>query len=772
MLNAFWWVLTAEAIGLATFPLAYYLFPRLTDRGYTLSKPLGILLIGYASWILSVLHILPSVRLSLIALLLVLGGISGWYAWGHRRELWRFVLRERKAIIAGEIIFLVIFVGWTIYRAYDPAIEHTEQPMDFAFLNASIESRVGPPEDPWLRGESVSYYYFGYWMMGAIAELTGIASNIAYNLSLALIPALAAIGIFGLVYNLVRSVAVRWRNALLGGVAAVVLLGVAANLEGGLEYMRANGAGSQQFWDWVAVDGLDGPNANPSESWRPEEFWWWFRATRVINTFEDGQSIDYTIEEFPFFSFMLGNLHPHVMSIPFLILFLGLLWNFYRSPMPNWSRPDVRSLVFILAMGLALGGLAFTNMWDLPVFAALFLGVAGLKTYAVRGGGLWTLAKGVVPTGAAVIGLVFLLFLPYYLTLAGSVTGIEPVAAATTRPIHLFIVWGLYLVVVVPFIVTAFWRISAPREWARPAIFSALLVLLPYGAWAFLHLEDGGTTDDLLGRFLRVLPLALLIGVALYTALAVARERGRDGLAFALVLSALGLLLIMGPELLFVGDVFSNRMNTVFKLYYQAWILLAAASGFAIYYWRFLRDTLTGWTRPLTFLWAGVFVVLLAGSLYYPATAAATKGAPFDDATLDGLTFLARTRLAEYEAIKFVKDNVDGDAAIVEAVGEWFDAGLISRSTGVPTVLNWPFHELQWRGSTTKFDGREQDVARIYQTETAEEARNLLAKYDVEYVYVGPRERAKYGSGGLSKFPSFAETVFSRDDVVIYRVRQ
>ena len=771
MLNAFWWLITAEAIGLAAFPLAYFLFPRLRDRGYSVSKPLGILVIGFASWMLSLLHIVPSVRLSIVALLLVMGALSGWYVWRRRQEFKDFVVRERRAIIAAEAVFLVFFVGWLIYRAYDPAIDHTEQPMDFAFLNASIESRVGAPEDPWLRGETVSYYYFGYWMMGTVSQLTGIASNISYNLSLALIPAMAAMGIFGLVSNMVRADVVRWRYAVLGGVAAVVLMGVVANLEGVLELMRANAIGSQGFWDWVRIDGLEGPIDEPTDSWMPQEFWWWFRATRVINTFDGGQGIDYTIQEFPFFSFMLGDLHPHVMSIPFAVLFLAFSWNFFRSPVHVWRRRDLQGYASILAMSLALGGLAFTNMWDLPTFAALFLGVAFLKTYREHGGGVLTLMKGVIPIGAVVIGLAFLLFLPYYISFSSSVTGIEPVVVATTRPIHLLIVWALFLVVIAPFIIGVFWQTTVRNDWRRLTVISLLVGFVPYVVWAFLHLQDGGTTDDLGGRFFHVLPFALLISVAVYSALWLLKEQGLSGKLFAVVLSALGLMLIMGTELLFVGDSFGTRMNTVFKLYYQAWILLAVASGFGIYYWSSLREALAGWKRSMTTLWAGVFVVLLVGSLYYPLAAPASKGEPFDgDATLDGLAFVAQSTPAEYEAIKFVREKVDSDSAIVEAVGEWFDAGLISRSTGVPTVFNWPGHERQWRGSTGKLEGREQDVARIYQSKSVEEAKNLLAKYDVEYVYVGPRERQKYGLEGLSKFSAFMDEVFSAEGVVIYRL--
>ena len=63
-------------------------------------------------------------------------------------------------------------------------------------------------------------------------------------------------------------------------------------------------------------------------------------------------------------------------------------------------------------------------------------------------------------------------------------------------------------------------------------------------------------------------------------------------------------------------------------------------------------------------------------------------------------------------------------------------------------------------------------MARIYQTLDAVETQNLLDKYDVDYVYVSRRERDKYGTEGLDKFPTFMDQVFQRDDVTIYRIRE
>ena len=792
-----WWLITVEAIGLAAFPLTYYLLKRLPDRGFSVSKPLGILILGYAAWILGVLHLVPSVRLSLIAILLVMAAVSASIVVKKRAELRAFIRAERRTLILAEAIFLVFLVGWAVFRAYDPAIDHTEQPMDFAFLNASIESSMGQPEDPWLRGEPISYYYFGYWMMGGVSELSGVPSNFSYNLSLALIPAMAAMGVFGLVVAMVRSERARWGYAAAGGIVAGIVLGVAGNLEGVLEFMRANAIGGQGFYDWLSIDGLSGPVDSPSDSWVPQDFWWWFRATRVINTFEAGQGIDYTIQEFPFFSFMLGDLHPHVMAIPFALLFASFCWNFFNLRDSELSGRSLYTYATVGAMALSLGALAFTNLWDGPTYSALLIGLVALKAFSadyedislprwlIRGYEsslrvrsqvalvLFFLRFGLFPT--LVIGLAFVLFLPYYLSFASSVSGIAAVTTPTRYP-HLLLVWGVPLVLVGPFVVAAFWETRVRPDWRRTALYSLSIGFLPYLVWLVVRLQTVGYSESPVGRLVHIFPLAVLISMSAWSAISLARERGSNARAFALLLATLGLLLIMGPELLYVDDFFgppSERMNTVFKLYYQAWVLLAGAAGFSIYYWLSARGLAVGWKRSMSTVWAAGAIVLLVASLYYPAAAGASKSNFFSgEPSLDGLDYVRSSRSAEYTAIQFVRDNVEPGAGIVEAVGEWSDAGLISRSTGVSTVFNWPGHQIQWRGSSEALDGRERDVARIYETDDPLEARNLLAKYDVEYVYVGPRERSKHGAMALENFEDLLDTVFRQDDVTIYRVRK
>ena len=814
MLDALRWLITVELIGLAAFPLAFYLLPRLADRGFTLSKPLGILLVSYLFWVLGLAHI-PTVQPIAIALVLLVAAASAYIAYRNFDDLRDFIIREWRTLVIAEAIFLVFFISWTLFRSYDPFINHTEQPMDLALLSASINSQVGHPEDPWLRGEPVSYYYFGYWMMGALSQISAIQSHISYNLALALIPAMSAMGIFGIVFNMVRmdkarsSVAgtdsmstvrasvsaaladsTHRKLAIIAGIAAALFLVIVANLEGVLEFMRLNGMGSQGFYDWIRINDLPGPIDMPPQSWTPPDFWWWFHASRVINTFDGVHFIDNTIQEFPFFSFLLGDMHPHVMSIPFIALFIGIALNIYRLPSDFWRNyRSVYPYAIVLTAALVLGGLGFNNLWDMPTFAALLIGILALKAYREGSDIPQSIALAFFPIGLSILALAALMYSPYLLDINAGVNGIG-VVITHTRAIHMFIVWGLFLTAITPFLLATFWQTTVQRDWAAQTLTAGALAFAPWLLWTLAYLPSDGSIEEVISRFIGILPLTALVAIGVYNALYLARQENEGGRLFATILAVLGLGLIIGSEFLFIRDFFNNRGNTVFKLYYQAWILLAAASAFAVYYWLSTIQSRTGWRATFSYVWAAAFVLLLIGSLYYPLAAAKTKpDTPYAGPTLDGLSFVQQNRPAEYDAISWLKQNAPPDAAIVEAVGEWSDWGLVSRSTGLPTIVNWLGHQKQWRGGWEKFDANKPDVSRalrdkyfddrtaeverIYTTLDPAEAQVILYKYDIDYVYIGQRERDKYGIEGIPKFDAIADLVFTdpNGESAIYRVR-
>ena len=235
MMAALLWLLPLELLGLLAFPVTYRVFSRLPDRGWTLAKPLGLLLLSYVVWLIGLSHTIPNSRWSVLLALLALTGLAVWASLSQWPNLKRFVREHWGTIALSEALFIGVFALWVLYRAYVPEIAHTEQPMDLSFLNSVVVSPHYPPNDPWLSGLPVSYYYFGYLMVGTLTLLTGLATSVAYNLGLATTAALSAVAAFGVVYNLVRLTRGSATGAAVAGLSTAFLLLVASNLEGTLE---------------------------------------------------------------------------------------------------------------------------------------------------------------------------------------------------------------------------------------------------------------------------------------------------------------------------------------------------------------------------------------------------------------------------------------------------------------------------------------------------------------------------------------------------------
>ena len=808
MVDALVWLLTIELLGLVALPLAFLLFHRLPDRGYTLAKPLALVLFPFVLWILGLTHLIPNTRFTIIGILVLGTAVSVWVLNRYKDQLAVFVRAEWRTLLVAEGVFLAFLLLWLGIASGSPAINHTEKLMDFGFVNAILQSRFFPPEDPWLAGHSISYYYFGHFIMAFLIKLTGISSGVGYNLAVTLVPALVAMGAFGLIYNLVRLSGAGRAAALGFGLMAPALVVLIGNLEGTLEFVHAQGWGSSGFWSWVGIDGLEGGAARTADGvWKwvgvggvgggaagsagafPDDYLWWWNATRVINTFADGQSLDYTITEFPFFSFVLGDLHAHVMSLPFMILVLSLGLNLFLSPAKLGLRWLVRHPLEAGALALFLGSLAFINAWDFPLMVAILLALVLAKSYGQEGGNLQLALRNTVFLLGPVVLLAVVLFLPFYWTLGGQASGILPLQDQSTRPFLFSIVIGLLFLLGLSFLLRQLSGLVRPDPGQAPAALAAIMVpLAPFLVWAAIVLVSTAVTDGpaqavtrVGGRFLWVLPGLAMVGLAGFSA-AQRLLLGRDPLiAFPLLLLAVAVLLLVGAELFYVADLFGGafrRMNTVFKVYYQAWLLLALVGAYALYYWHRQRPGRGLAPRLGHYSWILVVGLLATASLYYSVGAGLDRagllrqGSTLEDNTLDGLAFLRGSGSGEYAAIQWLRDQAPR-GRIVEAVGDdYSDYGRISAGTGLPTVLGWKGHERQWRGSSRPFHGREEDVAQIYRTDDPMEALRLLQDYDVRYVYVGSRERASYGEAGMEKFDDFLRTAFTAQGVTIYEMAE
>ena len=398
----FWLLL--QLFGLIALPLAWRLFGFLPDRGYAFAKALGLLGAGYLLWLGASFGLLRNTSGGIVLAMLMFAGLglwlgrAGWMKDGEGKRPMLAGLRQRRGyILAAEGLFLLALIAWAVFRSYNPDIAGTEKPMEFAFLNGILNSPQFPPHDPWLAGYGISYYYFGYVQLNALVQLSGVAPSIAFNLGLASIFALTLLGAFGLVYNLVTSddgYPASTGRGVLYGLLGSLLVGVMGNLEGLLESFHARGLLSPVLLRFFDVKEL--ADAPVTGSWNPGSFWWWWRASRTIHDYNFARTANQElIDEFPFFSFLLGDMHPHVLAIPFVLLVIAMALNLMRRPVPadnqsgeGWKEAWVRVKAGFgldgwgLALyGLALGALGFLNTWDFPMY--LFLVVL---IYALRRG--------------------------------------------------------------------------------------------------------------------------------------------------------------------------------------------------------------------------------------------------------------------------------------------------------------------------------------------------------------------------------------------------
>ncbi|MDE2836213.1 MAG: DUF2298 domain-containing protein, partial [Chloroflexota bacterium] len=251
-----------------------------------------------------------------------------------------------------------------------PDISTTEQPMDLMFLSSTVASPYYPPMDAWFAGEPVSYYYLGYLLIGSVALLTNTVTPVAYSLGLATYAAMAAVAAFGLTFNLVRlSRASALAGTLAGGVSVFLLL-VASNVLGILELGWTSNAGTPGLWAWITPNPEWYTDPQAAASWRQDEYWWWWRASRVVPN---------GITEFPAFSFLLGDMHPHVMSIGFVLLIVGVAVQLYLRP--GLTQRDVlrRHFPLVFVTALSVGGAGAINLWDLPLGLTLIVGAVFLN---------------------------------------------------------------------------------------------------------------------------------------------------------------------------------------------------------------------------------------------------------------------------------------------------------------------------------------------------------------------------------------------------------
>ncbi len=793
-----WWLAVA-LIGALAFPLVFVVFSGLRDRGYMLARSIGLLLVGYLIWLPSSLRWLQNgLPLTLAALLLV-AGASALLLRRYGAELKAWLRANRRLILLGEAVFglaLLFFVG---IRMLNPDLWHPwnggEKGMDLAYLNACMRSAYFPPYDPYFSDGYLNYYYYGQFLVSIVTRLTGIGTSVAFNLAVPLYFALTVSNVFCIGYSLIRN-PVSPRNRVSTGVAqgllAVLFMALLGNLDSAvhiveqLETLSQSAFASRLPGVQTLVRAADGLWRIVAQGAHIPGFNYWDRS-RVVGL---------TINEFPYWSFLFADLHPHMMNIPFtaLAIAFALNWWLRRShpspPCPPpfyeggggewslvkssfrylWQRLDWGEVLVWPLWALALGALAAINTWDFPAFAG-FSGLALLLA--------WTRARGKQGVGAALmtgIGLAaggLLLYMPFFKYYTALFVGVGwGLGRAPTEPGEFLTVWGLMLFVAATFLLLAWsrskWgvlrliRLCArylPRLHRLEAAYALLVRRPAHGyrrAWGYLAvlalLLLFFAWKSYWVLFLTV-PL-LVLALALLVEPGIPSER-----RFLLALVFTAFLILVGIELFYLKDFLAGgdwwRMNTLFKFYMQVWMLLGVAAGAslpAVWAW------IEGQRRAWRILWQTAFTLLLvSAALFLPLGTVARVIERFPNAhpslgTLNGMDFMTvgvytwptheneMPLYSDYAAIRWLNENVKGTPVIAEApLGYYREFGLrASTFTGLPTLVGMHQGEQRYGWDIGRRDGLARDLFT-----SADPARSMaiMNELGIEYVYFGPLER-------------------------------
>jgi YYY domain-containing protein len=779
MPEAFIWWLAVELVGLAAFPLAFRFFRFCPDRGYAFSKVFGLTILSYTLWIGGTIHLFTNSRGTIIALLALMFLASLLVLALDRIQIASFLRSQADYVIFTEILFTGAFALAAFLISYTPEITFGEKAADFSFINGILRSDYFPPHDPWLSGESINWYYFGHLNVAMLTKLVGIPSKVTFSLAKALIVALAATGAFGLVYNLIAGRGTARRAFVFGLVAALFLL-VLSNMEGIFELMEAHDIGSSRLYDLIGVYGLEGPVH--SSKWYPTEWWWIGRAVQIA--YRD-------LREFPFFSFLTGDLHAHWMAVPFNLLALAVLFDLWRSDysLDGWFW-RLHPLRFVVT-AVVIGAVGFVELWDLAAFLFLLMVVALAWNFLREGRLNLAVVKRGVGFALPVSLIAIVAFLPFYINLRSVSDGLQPLEAVysapwaplettVTLPNHFIYAWLPFAWLSLAFFVVAIakWRLSLSR-----VLLAMVPALLPLAVWSMLVLGRRGFSgfgEEIATRGANWVTMLMLVSLLTLAALAYIRhavddevQEDRKSLLFALLISGTAFVLILGAELFWVQDPYGTRFNTLFRLGYQAWIFLSIGTAFGLYYVLSRSRVESALSLLRNLGWGTATLVILLGALVYPVPAILWHTNDLRNSrTLDGLALSNHFNPEEGESIDWLGENVKGSAVVLEAVGDDYqaDQGRVSSRTGLPTILSWPGHEERWRGSKQLLEGRAEAVEKIYKTLDIDEAKAILEEFNVEYVYIGRFERDKYGDQGLSKFGQFMTVVFQNNSVTIYQM--
>lgn len=680
----FTWWLAIWILGCSFMPLTSILFSTFQDKGWMFSKVLSFGISGYITWLLSSLGIIKFTTMSCIGVVVLCIAANLILAALLRRQnrpVWP--VQEYSLIFLEEVVLFLAFLFWTYAACFHPQASYaTEHYMDFGFLQAMMRSTEFPVTDIWYSEEPINYYYGGQYYAAFLTKLTMTQAASSYNLMRTLLAGIA----FALPFSTIRQVAADYfgksrRLPVLAG----VLAGAAVSFAGNMHYII--------FYKILPFFQT------------PEKNYWFSNSTRYIGC--NGENIDSTIHEFPSYSFVLGDLHAHVVNTCFVVMITGILYAWLKQD--TYEKKKLLLQWPLLICGIFFGIFQWTNAWDFAIYYVIACGVCFFGNLAR----FHDWKQGIGYSAAQWVEMLILSFLPalpFTLHFDSSMAQGIRLAQHHSPFYQLCILWALPAVLVIFFLLKLFLeqRKCKPLQWLahtkKPDIFIAVLGLC-----------------------------------------------------------ALGLILM--PELIYLRDIYEQgyaRANTMFKLTYQAFILFGTCMGFILV--RFLTDRTHKWIRIVGII-GSLCLCLTFG--YTPTAINQFYGGILDRDNYQGLdatAFLETEYPYDEPAIRWLQSHVKGQPVVLEANGySYTNYNRVSAMTGLPTILGAYTHEQLWRGDVEDLNEKSADIETIYTSADKEQVLSLLKQYQVSYIFIGQMEKEKYPALNESLLRSLGTAVF--DDV-------
>ena len=677
------WAILLWCAAAAGFLITRPLFHSWPDQGYGVAKVTGPFLVGAVAWGLAGLGPFPWGHHTSIAALALLGGVAGAITWRTG-----YALPSSRLLLRIDAVWLACFTGFALLRATHPSIIGAERPMDHALLAALMRQSVIPITDPWFAGATVNYHHVGHALWASLGHLSAMTPALVYNLALATLPAQVVTAAWSVGRRLWASTSVPAGGALWGA----AMLVCAAPL---------------------------GALAAISETWTSPRT---MSATRVIAG---------TINEFPFFSFIWGDLHGHVLALPLLVALAATLVRL--DELTRRAREaDAAAVVGVAALAAAIAvASVLASSWDaVPVLLAA--GWTLLLLANVR-------RRTAIAAMAAALCVAILMAWP-------ALTSFRPPSVAAgwewdgTSP-------GAFLRVQSTWLLPAVLVLVHRGRLVTLASIAAALVGVGWAAPSFV-----------------VRAGLVALGAALWPHRA-ALGRPTTGL----LVTAIALLVI--AECVWMDDVYGwdlRRMNTVFKWHLHAIVLLACALPGVL-------TTLVSMPGRIgrRTTWSAMAALALV-SFTYPVVAAVSQVRHREPTfTLDGLAGMRQSHPGDAAAVQYLWTEATGSDVVLEAAGRSYSYGSrISALTGQPTLLGWRGHEELWRRGEEwhrRIAARAQLVDDLYAGPVAALTSRLRAA-EVRYVVVGPVERRTYPALTADRFTGSARVVSNTNGTVLLRV--